>query len=104
MNIHQPQAKAKTLDRLPERLHHFGFVVKDQEVNRQFFEDVLGIPLVATWCERAHNVVGRPRDQLLPHLLCARRRRRARVLPVRGRGRLRGAASRIVPTSGTTSP
>ena len=57
MNIHQPQAKAKALDRLPERLHHFGFVVKDQEVNRQFFEDVLGIPLVATWCERAHNVV-----------------------------------------------
>ena len=57
MNIHQPQTKSETLDRLPERLHHFGFVVKDQEVNRQFFEDVLGIPLVATWCERAHNVV-----------------------------------------------
>jgi len=47
MNIHQPQTKSKSLDRLPERLHHFGFVVKDQEVNRQFFEDVLGIPLVA---------------------------------------------------------
>ena len=60
MNIHQPQTKTKTLDRFPGRLHHFGFVVKDQEVNRQFFEDVLGIPLVATWCERAHNmVVGR---------------------------------------------
>ena len=57
MNIHQPQNKSKALDRLPERLHHFGFVVKDQEVNRQFFEDVLGIPLIATWCERAHNVV-----------------------------------------------
>ena len=53
MNIHQPHSTSKTLDRLPERLHHFGFVVKDQEVNRQFFEDVLGIPLVATWCERA---------------------------------------------------
>ena len=25
---------------------------KDQELNRQFFEDVLGIPLTATWCER----------------------------------------------------
>jgi len=45
------------LERLPERLHHFGFVVKDQEVNRQFFEEVLGIPLIATWCERAHNVI-----------------------------------------------
>ena len=36
----------------PERLHHHAYVVKDQEKNRQFFEDVLGIPLVATWCEQ----------------------------------------------------
>jgi len=26
--------------------------VRDHEVNRRFFEDVLGIPLVATWCEK----------------------------------------------------
>jgi catechol 2,3-dioxygenase-like lactoylglutathione lyase family enzyme len=36
---------------LPLRLHHHAFVVRDQEVNRAFFEDVLGLPLVATWCE-----------------------------------------------------
>jgi len=42
---------AKLLSRLPERLHHHAYVVKDQEANRRFFEDVLGIPLVATWCE-----------------------------------------------------
>jgi len=36
----------------PLRLHHYAYVVKDQEVNRHFFEDILGIPLVATWCER----------------------------------------------------
>ncbi len=41
----------KLLSRLPERLHHHAYVVKDQEANRRFFEDVLGIPLVATWCE-----------------------------------------------------
>ena len=29
--------------------------MRDQEVNRQFFEDLLGIPLVATWCEKHHN-------------------------------------------------
>jgi catechol 2,3-dioxygenase-like lactoylglutathione lyase family enzyme len=29
-------------------------VTKDHEANRKFFEDVLGMPLVATWCERAH--------------------------------------------------
>ena len=38
------------LQKLPSRLHHNAFVVKDHEVNRRFFEDLLGIPLVATWC------------------------------------------------------
>jgi glyoxylase I family protein len=37
---------------LPLRLHHYAWVTKDQEANRRFFEDVLGMPLVATWCER----------------------------------------------------
>ncbi len=45
------------LSKLPERLHHYAFVVKDHEVNRTFLEDVLGIPLVATWCERTFNSV-----------------------------------------------
>jgi len=40
------------LARLPSRLHHNAFVVKDHEANRRFFEDLLGIPLVATWCEK----------------------------------------------------
>jgi glyoxylase I family protein len=46
---------AATLSQLPLRLHHYAFVVRDQEINRQFFEDVLGLPLVATWCERVFN-------------------------------------------------
>jgi glyoxylase I family protein len=46
---------AKLLSRPPERLHHHAYVVKDQEKNRQFFEDVLGIPLTATWCEKHFN-------------------------------------------------
>ena len=41
----------------PEQLHHYAFVVRDHEINRAFFEDVLGIPLVATWCERTFNQV-----------------------------------------------
>jgi glyoxylase I family protein len=49
------EAKPQALSRLPMRLHHHAYVVKDQEVNRRFFEDVLGIPLVATWCERIHS-------------------------------------------------
>jgi catechol 2,3-dioxygenase-like lactoylglutathione lyase family enzyme len=39
----------------PQRLHHYAWVTKDQEANRQFLEDILGIPLVATWCERTFN-------------------------------------------------
>jgi catechol 2,3-dioxygenase-like lactoylglutathione lyase family enzyme len=47
-----PKTPPKLLTELPERLHHHAFAVKDQEANRQFIEDVLGIPLVATWCEK----------------------------------------------------
>ncbi len=45
-------ASAGLLSRLPSRLHHNAFVVKDHEANRRFFEDLLGIPLAATWCEK----------------------------------------------------
>jgi catechol 2,3-dioxygenase-like lactoylglutathione lyase family enzyme len=51
----QARTESGTGTALPLRLHHNAFVVRDQEVNRKFFEDVLGMPLVATWCERMHN-------------------------------------------------
>ena len=35
----------------PGRLHHHAFVVADQERTRRFYEDVIGLPLVDTWCE-----------------------------------------------------
>jgi catechol 2,3-dioxygenase-like lactoylglutathione lyase family enzyme len=50
-----PHARPPALPELPLRLHHHAFVVRDQEVNRRFFEDVLGLPLVATWCEKLFN-------------------------------------------------
>lgn len=37
--------------RLPSRLHHTAYVVADLERTRHFYEDILGLPLVATWCE-----------------------------------------------------
>ena len=43
------------LSKLPSRLHHNAYVVRDHEVNRRFFEDLLGIPLVATWCEKNYS-------------------------------------------------
>jgi catechol 2,3-dioxygenase-like lactoylglutathione lyase family enzyme len=38
---------------LPLRLHHNAYVCADQERTRHFYEDILGLPLVATWIEEA---------------------------------------------------
>jgi glyoxylase I family protein len=37
--------------KLPARLHHNAYVTKDQEKTRRFYEEVIGMPLMATWCE-----------------------------------------------------
>jgi len=51
------------LKELPLRMHHHAYAVKDQEANRHFIEGILGIPLVATWCERTFRPeVGREVD------------------------------------------
>ena len=36
---------------LPSRLHHTAYVTKDLEATRKFYEDVIGLPLVAAWSE-----------------------------------------------------
>jgi glyoxylase I family protein len=40
-----------TAAKLPSRLHHNAYVTRDQEKTRKFYEEVIGMPLVATWCE-----------------------------------------------------
>jgi catechol 2,3-dioxygenase-like lactoylglutathione lyase family enzyme len=47
--------ETKLLQELPLRLHHNAYVVKDHEANRHWLEDILGIPLVATWCEKTYR-------------------------------------------------
>lgn len=37
--------------RPPNRLHHTAYVSKDLEKTRAFYEDLIGLPLAATWCE-----------------------------------------------------
>lgn len=37
---------------MPLRLHHHAWITDDQEANRRFYEDVIGLPLVAAWTER----------------------------------------------------
>ena len=39
-------------DTLPSRLHHNAYVTKDLEATRAFYEDLIGMPLVATYCEK----------------------------------------------------
>ncbi len=46
----QPSINVKK-DELPQRLHHNARVVKDHERTRQFYQDIIGMPLVATWAE-----------------------------------------------------
>lgn len=36
---------------IPSRLHHTAYVAKDLEATRHFYEDIIGLPLQATWCE-----------------------------------------------------
>ena len=37
--------------KLPSRLHHTAYTTKDMEKTRGFYEEVIGLPLVATWSE-----------------------------------------------------
>jgi catechol 2,3-dioxygenase-like lactoylglutathione lyase family enzyme len=37
---------------LPSRLHHTAYVSKDLEATRKFYEEIIGLPLLATWCEK----------------------------------------------------
>jgi glyoxylase I family protein len=46
--------------KLPTRLHHNAYVSRDLEATRKFYEDLMGFPLVATWCE-ADELFGKER-------------------------------------------
>jgi len=37
--------------KLPSRLHHTAYVTRDLEATRKFYEELIGLPLIATWCE-----------------------------------------------------
>ncbi len=40
------------MSKLPTRLHHTAYVTRDLEATRAFYEDLIGLPLIATWCEK----------------------------------------------------
>ena len=45
---------------LPTRLHHNAYVTQDLEATRHFYEDLVGLPMIATWCE-ADELFGKER-------------------------------------------
>jgi catechol 2,3-dioxygenase-like lactoylglutathione lyase family enzyme len=45
---------------LPTRLHHNAYVTANMEATRHFYEDLIGLPLTATWCE-ADELFGKER-------------------------------------------
>lgn len=36
----------------PKRLHHTAYVTRDMEATRKFYEEVVGLPLISTFCEQ----------------------------------------------------
>ncbi len=52
MTTSVPAKPAKPLGTLPLRMHHHAYTTDDHEKTRHFYEDILGIPLTATYIER----------------------------------------------------
>jgi len=57
----QKRAPVRLANSNISRLHHKAYVTDDQEATRHFYEDLVGLPLVATWCER-ENLRGKERS------------------------------------------
>lgn len=49
--------------RVKSRLHHNAHVTRDMQAVRRFYEDVIGFPLVATWCEQT-DLFGKERTYM----------------------------------------
>jgi catechol 2,3-dioxygenase-like lactoylglutathione lyase family enzyme len=53
------------LPKIKTRLHHNAHVTTDMEAVRKFYEEIIGFPLVATWCEKT-DLFGKER----PYMHC----------------------------------
>ncbi len=41
-----------SIEAVNTKLHHNAYVTRDMEAVRAFYEDIIGFPLTATWCEK----------------------------------------------------
>jgi catechol 2,3-dioxygenase-like lactoylglutathione lyase family enzyme len=51
------------LPKVVSRLHHNAHVTSDMATVRRFYEEIIGFPLVATWCEKA-DLFGKERTYM----------------------------------------
>ena len=49
--------------KISSRLHHNAHVTRDMEAVRKFYEEIIGCPLVATWCEKT-DIFGKERTYM----------------------------------------
>ena len=49
--------------RVNSTLHHNAYVTEDMEAVRKFYEEIIGFPLVATWCEQT-DLFGKERTYM----------------------------------------
>ena len=49
--------------RIDSKLHHNAYVTEDMEAVRNFYEEIIGFPLVATWCEQT-DLFGKERTYM----------------------------------------
>jgi glyoxylase I family protein len=45
-----------TTRKLPSRLHHTAYTTKDMEKTRVFYEEVIGLPLIAYSGDSCHSI------------------------------------------------
>ncbi len=84
-------------DARPTRLHHYAFPTKDQEATRAFYEEMIGLPLVATWSEAEALAGSDVRSEYCHTFFALGDGSALGVLPVRGRSRSSSLRSRLHP-------
>jgi glyoxylase I family protein len=57
-NIVEMKARSAVQLEMPTRLHHFAYTTYNMEQTREFYEDVIGMPLTQTWIESRENPDG----------------------------------------------
>src|SRR6267143_6924650 len=61
------QSSKRVVNDIPSRLHHYNYTCADHEKTRAFYEDLLGLPLIAFWCEVEPSHMDGGREVIMGH-------------------------------------